>query len=475
MGMNDEETVALTAGGHTVGKAHGNGNPADLGPNPGAADLHAQGLGWQQEKGKGIGRHTVSSGLEGAWTTHPTQWDNGYFKLLLGYEWELKKSPAGAWQWEPIGIAPDDMPTDVADPSIRQHPIMTDADMAMKMDPIYREISERFYRDHDLFSQAFAQAWFKLTHRDMGPPSRYVGPLVPLVTFGWQDPVPAGPTDYDVVAVKRDIARAGLSVAALIATAWDSARTFRQSDYRGGANGARIRLAPLNQWPGNEPDRLQKVVDALTPIAQQHGASVADVLVLGGNVALEQAIAAAGLSVPVPFMPGRGDVTGPLDPSSFAVLEPITDGFRNWVHPDFKGIAIEDALIDRAQLMGLTGPEMTVLVGGLRVMGATVNGSSHGVFTQRVGALTQDFFVTLLDMAYEWVPVGKTTYEIRHRDTGAVAYTATRADLVFGSNAILRAYAEVYAQDDHHEKMVRDFVAAWDKVMTADRYDGSVS
>jgi len=476
MGMNDEETVALTAGGHTVGKAHGNGNPADLGPNPGAADLHEQGLGWNQGGGKGTGRHTVSSGLEGAWTTHPTRWDNGYFKLLLEYEWELKKSPAGAWQWQPIGIAPEDMPTDVADPSIRQSPIMTDADMAMKMDPVYREISERFYRDQASFSDAFAKAWFKLTHRDMGPASRYVGPILPSVSFIWQDPVPAGPTDYDVAAVKQQIATTGLSIGELVSTAWDSARTFRHTDYRGGANGARIRLAPQSQWLGNEPGRLKKVLDALTPIAHAHGASVADVLVLGGNVGIEQAIAAAGGTVAVPFMPGRGDATTEMtDVASFAHLEPLTDGFRNWIHPEFKGMPPEECLIDRAHLLGLTGPEMTVLLGGLRVLGTTVGGASNGVFTQRVGVLTQDFFVTLLDMAYEWVPVGRYTYDIRRRDTQERVYGATRVDLVFGSNAILRAYAEVYAQDDHHDKMLRDFVAAWDKVMTADRYDRSIS
>ena len=471
MAMNDEETVALTAGGHTVGKCHGNGDASKLGPDPETADLEEQGFGWRNPTGKGKGRDTVTSGIEGAWTTHPTQWDNGYFHLLLNYEWELKKSPAGAWQWEPIDIKEEDKPVDVEDPSIRLNPIMTDADMAMKMDPAYREISERFYKDPDYFTEVFARAWFKLTHRDMGPKARYIGPEVPGEDLIWQDPVPAGPTGWDVDAVKARIAESGLSVAEMVATAWDSARTFRGSDMRGGANGARIRLDPQKDWAGNEPDRLAKVLGVLEPIAAEAGASVADVIVLAGTVGIEQAARAAGIDVTVPFHPGRGDATDDMtDADSFAPLEPVHDGFRNWLKADFE-VKPEELLLDRAQLMGLTAPEMTVLIGGMRVLGTNHGGSKHGVFTDREGALTTDFFVNLTDMAYEWKPSGKNSYEIRERKTGATRWTATRVDLVFGSNAILRAYAEVYAQDDSHEKFVNDFVAAWTKVMIADRFD----
>jgi len=471
MAMDDEETVALTAGGHTVGKAHGNGDAKRLGPEPEATDVEDQGLGWLNKTTRGIGRDTVTSGLEGAWTTHPTRWDNGYFKLLLGYEWELKKSPAGAWQWEPVGIKEEDKPVDVEDPSIRRNPIMTDADMAMKMDPAYRKISEKFHKDPEYFSRTFARAWFKLTHRDMGPKVRYFGPDVPKEDLIWQDPVPAGRTGYDVAAVKAKIAASGLSVAELVATAWDSARTFRGSDMRGGANGARIRLAPQKDWVGNEPARLAKVLAVLEPIAASAGASVADVIVLAGNVGVEKAAKAAGVDVTVPFLPGRGDATDAMtDAASFEVLEPVHDGFRNWQKQHY-AVGPEELLLDRAQLMGLTAPEMTALVGGLRVIGANHGGSKHGVFTDRVGALTNDFFVALTDMAYTWKPTGRNSYEIRERKTDAVKWTATRVDLVFGSNSILRAYAEVYAQDDGKAKLVKDFVAAWTKVMNADRFD----
>ncbi|MBN2906200.1 MAG: catalase/peroxidase HPI [Rhodobacteraceae bacterium] len=471
MAMDDEETVALTAGGHTVGKCHGNGDAALLGPEPEAADLAEQGLGWHNPNGKGCGRDTVSSGIEGAWTTHPTQWDNGYFKLLLGYDWELKKSPAGAWQWEPINIKEKDKPVDVEDPSIRLNPIMTDADMAMKMDPIYRPISERFHKDPAYFSEVFARAWFKLTHRDMGPKVRYIGPEVPAEDLIWQDPVPAGSTDYDVAAVKTKIANSGLGISDMVATAWDSARTYRGSDMRGGANGARIRLAPQKDWEGNEPARLAKVLGVLEGIAADTGASVADVIVLAGNVGIEQAAKAAGFDITVPFAPGRGDATDEMtDAPSFDVLEPIHDGYRNWSKKDY-AVSAEELLLDRTQLMGLTAPEMTVLVGGMRVLGTNHGGTKHGVFTDKVGALTPDFFVALTDMNNVWQPTADNLYEIRDRKTGKVKWTATRVDLVFGSNSILRSYAEVYAQDDSAEKFVNDFVAAWTKVMNADRFD----
>ena len=471
MAMNDEETVALTAGGHTVGKCHGAGDAALLGPEPEAAGLEEQGLGWINKTKRGIGRDTVSSGIEGAWTTTPTKWDNGYFYLLLEHEWELKKSPAGAWQWEPIDIKEEDKPVDVEDPSIRYNPIMTDADMAMKMDPAYRKISERFYKDPEAFSDAFARAWFKLTHRDMGPKVRYIGPDVPQEDLIWQDPVPAGNTDYDVEAVKAKIASAGLSISDMIATAWDSARTFRGSDNRGGANGARIRLAPQKDWEGNEPERLAKVLAVLEPIAAETGASVADVIVLAGNVGIEQAAKAAGFEISVPFSPGRGDATDEMtDVEAFEVLEPLHDGYRNWLKRDYV-VSAEEMLLDRTQLMRLTAAEMTVLVGGMRVLDVNHGGSSHGVFTDRKGALTNDFFVNLTDMNYTWKPVGENLYEIRDRKTDQVKWTATRVDLVFGSNSILRAYAEVYAQDDNKEKFVKDFVAAWSKVMNLDRFD----
>ena len=470
MAMNDEETVALTAGGHTVGKAHGNGNAQKLGPVPEGAEAQEQGLGWMNHTERSVGRNTVSSGIEGAWTTHPTQWDNGYFHLLLNYEWELTKSPAGATQWKPINIKEEDMPVDVEDPSIRLNPIMTDADMAMKMDPAYRLISERFYKDLDYFSKVFARAWFKLTHRDLGPRARYIGPEAPQEDLIWQDPVPSGNNSYDVLAVKAKIAASGLSISEMVTTAWDSARTYRQSDMRGGANGARICLAPQRDWEGSEPGRLSKVLKVLEAIAKDTGASVADVIVLAGNLGVEQAIKAAGLNIPVPFMSGRGDASQDwTDIESFNVLEPIHDGFRNWVQKNYE-VSPEELLLDRSQLMGLTAHEMTVLVGGMRVMGTNHGGSQHGVFTDRVGVLTNDFFVNLTDMAYEWKPTGKNSYDICARLTGKTKWTASRVDLVFGSNSILRAYAEVYAQDDNQEKFVKDFVSAWTKVMNADRF-----
>ena len=471
MAMNDEETVALTAGGHTVGKAHGNGDASAIGPEPEATDVHEQGLGWHNPGGAGHGKDTVTSGIEGAWTTHPTQWDNGYFKLLLGYEWELKKSPAGAWQWEPIDIKEEDKPVDLDNPSVRHNPIMTDADMAMKMDPEYRKISERFHQDPAYFSEVFARAWFKLTHRDMGPKVRYVGPDVPKEDLIWQDPVPAGRTDYDVGALKAKIAASGLSIGELVATAWDSARTFRGSDMRGGANGARIRLEPQRSWEGNEPERLAKVLGVLGDIANSAGASLADTIVLAGNVGVEQAAKAAGVEVEVPFTPGRGDATDDMtDADSFAPLEPIHDGYRNWVKRDY-AVSPEELMLDRTQLMGLSAPQMTALVGGMRVLGTNYGGQSHGVFTDRPGVLSNDFFVNLTDMRNTWKKADQGHFELRDRVSGQVKWTATRVDLVFGSNSILRAYAELYAQDDNQEKFVKDFVAAWAQVMDADRFD----
>jgi catalase-peroxidase len=471
MAMNDEETAALTAGGHTVGKAHGNGLESQLGPAPEAAEVENQGMGWMNPDMGGLASKAVTSGIEGAWTKEPTKFDMGYFDMLLDHEWELKKSPAGHWQWEPVDIKEEDKPVDASDPSVRHNPIMTDADMAMKMDPTYREYMERFRKDPDYFKDTFARAWFKLTHRDMGPKVRYIGPEVPAEDLLWQDPVPAGSTNYDVDAVKAKIAASGLSIAELVATAWDSARTYRGSDMRGGANGARIRLAPQKDWEGNEPKRLKKVLDVLEPIAKETGASVADVIVLAGNVGIEKAIKAAGFDIAVPFAPGRGDATDEItDADSFRVLEPFADGYRNWFNSAYD-VTPEELLLDRTQLLGLTAPEMTVLIGGMRVLGTNYGGAKHGVFTDRVGELTNDFFVNLTDMAYEWKPAGKNLYEIRERKTGKVKWTATRADLVFGSNSILRAYAEVYAQDDSKERFVKDFVAAWTKVMNADRFD----
>lgn len=470
MAMNDEETVALTAGGHTVGKTHGNGKAEHLGPDPEAADVHEQGLGWINHTTRGIGRDTVTSGIEGAWTTHPTKWDNGYFYLLFTYDWQLTKSPAGAWQWEPVDIKEEDKPVDVEDPSIRLNPIMTDADMAMIKDPKYREISERFYKDPTYFSEVFAKAWFKLTHRDMGPKSRYIGPEAPQEDLIWQDPVPAGAIDYDVDGLKALIANSGLSIAELVSTAWDSARTFRQSDLRGGANGARIRLAPQKDWVGNEPERLKRVLAVITPLAEKMGASLADTIVLAGNVGLEQAISAAGFAVPVPFTPGRGDATDEMtDADSFAPLEPVADGFRNWLKQDY-AVKPEELLLDRAQLMGLTAAEMVVLVGGMRVLGTNYAQQPFGMFTEKPGTLTNDFFVNLTDMQYTWKPLKDGSFAIIDRDSGKQKWSASRIDLVFGANSILRSYAEVYAQDDNQQKFVSDFVKAWTKVMEADMF-----
>ncbi|QDE20273.1 catalase/peroxidase HPI [Riemerella anatipestifer] len=476
MAMNDEETVALTAGGHTVGKAHGNGNAALLGESPEGANIDEQGLGWNNPHWDGKAASVVTSGLEGAWTTHPTQWDNGFFDLLFKYEWELKKSPAGAWQWEPINIAEEDMPVDASNPSVKRNPMMTDADMALKIDPEYRKISERFHQDPAYFSEVFARAWFKLTHRDLGPKSRYLGADVPQEDLIWQDPIPTVDytlTDAEVKELKEKILQIGLTRTELINTAWDSARTFRGSDFRGGANGARIRLEPQRNWEGNEPERLNKVLDALTQFQSTLAKkiSLADLIVLGGSAAVEQAAKEAGVEVEVPFYAGRGDATQEMtDVESFEPLEPLHDGFRNWVKKEY-AVTPEEMLLDRAQLMGLTAPEMTALVGGMRVLGTNYGGTKHGVFTDKEGVLTNDFFVNLTDMNYAWKPAGSNLYNIVDRKTGVTKFTATRVDLVFGSNSILRAYAEVYAQDDNKEKFVKDFVKAWTKVMNADRFD----
>ena len=461
MAMNDEETVALTAGGHTVGKCHGNGDASQIGEEPEAANITEQGLGLNNKTKRGVGRDTITSGIEGAWTTHPTQWDNGYFSMLLNHEWELKKSPAGAWQWQPIHIKEEHKPVDVEDPSIRQNPIMTDADMAMKMDPAYREISERFFKDPAYFSDMFARAWFKLTHRDMGPKANYIGSDVPQEDLIWQDPVPAGDTGYDVESVKKKITASGLSISEMVSTAWDSARTFRGSDKRGGANGARIRLTPQKDWQGNEPLRLVKVLASLETIAHDSGASIADVIILAGNVGIEQSAKAAGFDVIVPFSPGRGDATNEMtDVNSFEVLEPTHDAYRNWLKDDYI-VSAEELMLDRTQLMGLTAHQMTVLIGGMRMLGTNYGGTKHGVFTEREGILSNDYFVTLTDMNYTWKPTDDNLYEIRNRQSDKVKWTATRVDLIFGSNSILRSYVEVYAQDDNQEKFVADFVAAW--------------
>jgi catalase-peroxidase len=471
MAMNDEETVALTAGGHTVGKCHGNGDAEACGPAPEAADLEEQGFGWKNPGQQGKSSKSVTSGLEGAWTTQPTVFDMGYFDMLFGHEWEPRKSPAGAWQWEPIDIKDDDKPVDTDDPMLRHNPIMTDADMAMKMDPTYRQICEKFMADPEYFRDTFARAWFKLTHRDLGPKTRYIGPDVPDEDLIWQDPVPAGNTDYCVETVKKSIAESNLSIAEMVSTAWDSARTFRGSDMRGGANGAHIRLAPQKDWEGNEPVRLAKVLETYKTISAETGASIADIIVLAGGVGIEQAAKAAGYDVLVPFHKGRGDASEEMtDVESFEPLEPVADGFRNWQKQAYV-VKPEELMLDRAQLLGLTAPEMTVLVGGMRMLGTNFGGTKHGVFTEREGQLSNDFFVNLTDMTYSWKPAGDNLYEIRDRKTDALKWTATRFDLVFGSNSILRSYAEVYAQDDAEEKFIKDFVKAWTKVMNADRFD----
>jgi catalase-peroxidase len=472
MAMNDEETAALTCGGHTVGKAHGGGGMADqIGDAPEGCPVHSQGFGWSNPGHGGKAANAFTSGIEGAWTQHPTQWDMGYFDYLFNYEWRLTKSPAGANQWEPVDMPEDKKPVNASDPSKRDMPMMTDADMAMKVDPIYNEICQKFRADPEYFADTFARAWFKLTHRDMGPKANYYGTDVPAEDLIWQDPIPAGSTSYDVAAVKAKIADSGLTSAEMIATAWDSARTYRQSDKRGGANGARIRLAPQKDWVANEPERLAKVLGILEPIAAATGASVADVIVLAGNVGLEQSLKAAGHNIDVPFAPGRGDATAEqTDADSFNVLEPLVDGFRNFQKEKY-AVSMEELTLDKTQLLGLTAREMTILIGGMRVLGTNHGGSAHGVFTDRVGQLTNDFFVNLTDMTYTWVPMEDGTYEIRNRKTNEVKWTATSIDLVLGSNSILRAYSEVYAQDDNAEKFARDFVDAWTKVMNADRFD----
>ena len=485
MAMNDEETVALTAGGHTVGKAHGNGKATNLGPEPEAADIAEQGLGWNNHVSRGVGRNTVTSGIEGAWTTHPTKWDNGYFDLLFKYEWKLTKSPAGATQWEPVNIAEEDKPVDVEDPSIRYNPIMTDADMAMIKDPIYREISEKFYANPDYFSEVFAKAWFKLTHRDMGPKTRYVGPLVPQEELIWQDPIPACTHPVidaaDIAQLKQTILSSGLSIGQLVTTAWASASTFRGSDRRGGANGARIRLEPARQWEVNQPAKLAKALEIYETIQANFNAavtggkrvSIADLIVLGGCAAIEAAAKKAGFDITVPFTPGRMDATQEqTDVASYNVLEPQADGFRNYQKTAYT-VSAEELLVDKAQLLSLTAPEMTALVGGLRVLGANHGASKHGVFTDRAETLSNDFFVNLLDMSTAWKPMSEAgdVFEGRDRTTGDVKWTATRVDLIFGSNSQLRALAEVYAQHDAKEKFVRDFVKAWTKVMELDRFD----
>lgn len=476
MAMNDEETVALTAGGHTVGKCHGNGDVEALGESPEGAELHEQGLGWHNPKGNGNAGDTVTSGIEGAWTTHPTTWDNGYFYLLFTYDWELQKSPAGAWQWEPINIKEEDRPIDAHNPNKRYNPIMTDADMAMIKDPIYLKISEKFYKDPAYFTEVFARAWFKLTHRDLGPRSRYLGADVPQEELIWQDPVSAVDytlSDAEIEELKIKIQNSGLSSSELIATAWDSARTFRGSDNRGGANGARIRLSPQKDWEGNEPERLEKVLKTLTVIQSglSKPVSLADLIVLGGSVGVEKAAKDAGFKIKVPFSPGRGDATEEMtDGESFDVLEPVHDGFRNWLKKDYE-VNSEELMLDRAQLLGLTAPEMTVLVGGMRVLNTNHNATKQGVFTEREGLLTNDFFVNITDMKYSWIPKENNLYSIVDKASGKEKWTATRVDLVFGSNSILRSYAEVYAQDDNKEKFVKDFIKAWVKVMNADRFD----
>jgi len=466
MAMNDEETVALTAGGHTVGKAHGNGDDSLLGPEPEGANIEDQGFGWINPKGNGA--NTITSGLEGAWTTNPTKWDNGYFDMLFSHDWELRKSPAGAWQWEPVSIDENKKPVDANNPEIRQNPIMTDADMAMKEDPIYREISLKFKDDQEYFSETFARAWFKLTHRDMGSRNRYIGPNFPSEDLIWQDPIPTGKSDYNIEDVKTKITASNLSISDRITIAWDSARTFRGSDLRGGANGSRIRLSPQNNWEGNEPKRLATTLSVLEPIASEFEISLADTIVLAGNSALEEAAKAAGHNINVPFKSGRGDATQEMtDENSFGNLEPLADGYRNWVKENHKDNT-EEMMLNRSQLLGLTAPEMTVLVGGMRVLDTNYGGSKDGVLTNQIGVLSNDFFVNLLDMNNKWSVVGNNKYEIIDRSSGNVKWTASAVDLIFGSNSILRSYSEVYAQDDNKEKFVNDFVSVWTKVMNSD-------
>ncbi|GAB4478561.1 MAG: catalase/peroxidase HPI [Anaerolineales bacterium] len=485
MGMTDEETVALVAGGHTFGKAHGAGDPALVGPDPEAAPLEQMGLGWKSRYGTGKGSDTISSGIEGAWKPNPTRWDMGYFDMLFGYEWELTKSPAGAYQWTPKNVKPEHLIPDAHDPSKKYPPMMTTADLSLRFDPGFEPIARRFHQDPEAFAEAFARAWFKLTHRDMGPKTRYLGPEVPAEDLIWQDPIPA--VDYklidaaDVASLKAKILASGLSISELVYTAWSAASTYRNSDKRGGANGARIRLEPQKSWEVNQPQQLAKVLATLERIqqdfnqAQKDGkkVSMADLIVLGGCAAVEAAAKAAGYDIEVPFTPGRNDaLQEQTDVNSFAVLEPLADGFRNYIKGKLN-VTPEEMLIDKAQLLKLSAPEMTVLVGGLRVLGANFGGSKHGVFTDRPGVLTNDFFVNLTDMGIEWQPTSeeRETFEGYDRKTGQLKWTATRVDLVFGANSQLRAISEVYAQDDNQEKFVRDFVAAWNKVMNLDRFD----
>jgi len=485
MAMNDEETVALVAGGHTFGKCHGAGDPALVGPEPEAAPLEAMGLGWKNRFGDGKGAHTTTSGIEGAWKPNPTKWDMGYFRMLFGYEWEKVKSPAGAWQWLAKDVAEADMIPDAHDPSKKHRPMMTTADLSLRFDPIYEPISRRFQKDPQAFADAFARAWFKLTHRDMGPRSRYLGPEVPAEELIWQDPVPAVDHELidaqDIEALKGKVLSSGLSVPQLVATAWASASSFRGSDMRGGANGARIRLAPQKNWEANQPAGLATVLGKLEAIQGEFNAaqsgnkrvSLADLIVLAGCAAVEEAAKRAGRKIKVPFSPGRTDASqAQTDVESFGVMEPDADGFRNYLRKGVKAPA-EQLLLDRAQLLTLTAPEMTVLVGGMRALDANHGQSKHGVFTRRPGTLTNDFFVNLLDMRTEWrsSPGAEGVYEGRDRATGAVKWTGTRVDLVFGSNSELRALAEVYASDDAKGKFVKDFVAAWSKVMDLDRFD----
>ena len=471
MAMNDEETVALTAGGHTVGKAHGNGDSGALGAEPEGAEVHEQGFGWKNPNGYTHANETVTSGIEGAWTTNPTKWDDGYFEMLFNHEWELQKSPAGAWQWEPVEIDEDNKPIDSSNPSRRNNPIMTDADMAMKMDPIYREISLKFKEDHDYFSDTFARAWFKLTHRDMGPKTRYIGPNIPNEELIWQDPIPQGNNDFDVASVKEKISNSGLSISDRVCIAWDSARTFRSSDLRGGANGARLRLHPQVCWEANESERLVKTLSILKPIATDSGVSIADVIVLAGSTAIEEAASNAGFNINVDVSVGRGDATSEMtDAHSFAPLEPAADAFRNYIKDECISNA-EEMMLDRAHLLGLTAPEMTVLLGGMRVLGTNFKNSKEGVFTDNVGSLTNDFFVNVTDMNNKWEIISENNYNVIDRKSGKVKWSATSVDLVFGSNSILRSYAEVYAQDDNKEKFVHDFVRVWIKVMENDRFD----
>jgi len=464
MAMNDEETVALTAGGHTFGKAHGAGDAGLVGPEPEAASIEEMGLGWISKHASGKGSDSITSGIEGAWTPNPTKWDNGYFDLLLGYEWKLAKSPAGANIWHAVNPKDEDLAPDAEDSSKRVPTMMTTADMAMREDPEYRKISERFHKNPEQFQDAFARAWFKLLHRDMGPRTRYMGPEVPKEELIWQDPIPARNSNYDVDAVKTKIADSGLSIQEMVETAWASASTFRHTDMRGGANGARIRLEPQKNWEVNKPNQLSKVLSTLEDIASETRASVADVIVLAGNVGIEKA---SGKSVP--FTPGRGDATQEhTDVESFAVLEPEADGFRNYLKKNFT-VTPEELMLDRAHLLGLTAPEMTVLVGGMRALGISSN--DRGIFSENKGKLTNDFFKTLLDMSVKWEATGSNSYQATDRQSGEKVRRASRTDLVFGSNSQLRALAEVYAQSDNHEKFVTDFISAWNKVMNADRFD----